>query len=93
MGYKDGAADVRAFRRACLEGRVVPIKSLILTSAMSEARVIMDPAGNAKLAKGSEGGRRLRARDDAVAAAILAVATGTRRAARPPQGVYLGVAG
>ena len=34
---------------------------------------LSDPAGNSKLAKGSEGGRRLRARDDAAAAAILAV--------------------
>ena len=93
MGFKDGAEDVRAFRRACLEGKVTPVKSLILTSAMSEARVIMDPAGNAKLAKGSEGGRRLRARDDSCAAALLAVSLGTRRAARPAPGVYLGVAG
>ena len=93
QGYRDGAQDLRIFRRACLEGQVVPIRSLILTSAMSEARVVMDASGNSKLAKGSEGGRRLRARDDAVAAAILAVSTGTRRAARPAPGVYLGVAG
>ena len=72
---------------------MVPIRSLILTSAMSEARCIMDAAGNAKLAKGSEGGRRTRARDDAVAAAILAVATGTRRASRPGTGFYLGKVG
>ena len=32
-----------------------------------------------KLAKGAEGGRRMRARDDAAAAAILAVAEGVRR--------------
>lgn len=93
QGYKDGGEDLRTYRRACLEGQVVPIRSLILTSAMSEARCIMDAAGNAKLAKGSEGGRRLRARDDAVAAAILAVAVGSRRAARPASGIYLGAVG
>ena len=93
QGYRDGGEDVRAFRRAALEGRVVPVKSLILTSAMSEARVVSDAAGNSKLSKGAEGGRRKRARDDAVAAAILAVATGSRRAARPGPGIYLGAVG
>ena len=81
MGFKDGAADVRAFTRSCLEGKVTPAPSLLLRSAMSEARTVMDVAGNTKLAKGTEGGRRLRARDDAVAAAILAVALGSRRPA------------
>ena len=83
QGFKDGAEDVRAFRRACLEGRVVPGASLLMRSAMTEARVVIDPAGNSKLAKNSEGGRRVRARDDAAAAAILAVAAGSRRASRP----------
>ena len=83
QGFKDGAEDVRAFRRACLEGRVRPVESLLLRHAMSEARVVMDPAGNAKLAKQSEGGRRLRARDDAAAAAIVAVALGSRLEAAP----------
>ena len=85
MGYKDGAEDVRTFRRACLEGSVSPVESLLLRHAMSEARVAMDPAGNAKLAKQSEGGRRLRARDDAAAAAIMAVALGSRRGAEQPR--------
>lgn len=92
MGFKDGGEDVRAFRRAVAEGRVTPVPSLILTSAIAEARCLSDPAGNAKLAKGSEGGRRLRARDDAVAAAILAVSLGARRPAKP-RGVYLGAVG
>ena len=78
QGFKDGAEDVRIFRRACLEGRLRPVESLLLRHAMSEARVAMDPAGNSKLAKRSEGGRRLRARDDAAAAAIVAVALGCR---------------
>lgn len=92
MGFKDGAEDVRGFRRACLEDKVVPVESLLLRSAMSAARTVQDPAGNAKLAKGSEGGRRLRARDDAAAAAILAVAEGVRRAQEAgTEGVYLGL--
>ena len=92
MGYKDGAEDVRAFRRWCLEGKVTPLPSLLLASAMGEARTVSDPAGNAKLAKGSEGGRRLRARDDVVAAGILAVGMASRL---PPKrsGMALGLAG
>ena len=82
MGFKDGAEDVRGFRRACADGRVTPVTSLLMRSAMSEARVVLDPAGNSKLSKGSQGGRRLRARDDAAAAAILAVAEGARRSGR-----------
>ena len=89
QGFKDGGEDVRAFRRAVAEGRVTPPRSLLLTSAMAEARTIMDPAGNSKLAKNSEGGRRLRARDDSAAAAILAVSLGVRRRTAGP-GVYLG---
>ena len=93
MGFKDGAEDVRAFRRACADGKVTPAASLLLRSAMAEARTISDPAGNAKLSKGSQGGRRLRARDDAAAAAILAVAAGVRQPARPrPRWRYRGAA-
>ena len=78
QGYKDGGEDVRLFRRAILEGLVTPTKSLLLRAALAEATTITDPAGNAKLAKGTEGGRRFRARDDAAAAAIIAVAEGYR---------------
>ena len=93
MGFRDGSEDVRGFRSACLGGRVSPAPSLLLTAAMSEARLAVDPAGNAKLSKGSEGGRRLRAKDDAVAAAILAVSSGVRLwsdGAGDARGVYLG---
>ena len=45
---------------------------------MGEARVISDTSGNSKLAKGSEGGRRDKAKDDAVAAAMLAIGVGER---------------
>ena len=79
QGFKDGGEDVRAFRRALLGGHVRPSESLLLASALREARVVTDPAGNTKLAKATEGGRRRRARDDAAAAAILAVSAGYRK--------------
>ena len=83
QGFKDGAADVRLFREAALSDAVRPGESLLLTFAMSAARVVSDPSGNSKLAKSTEGGRRARSRDDAAAAAILAVAAGRRRASSP----------
>ena len=86
QGFKDGGADVRDFRRAVLGDRVHPAESLLLTSALAEARVQTDPAGNSKLSKGSEGGRRSKARDDAAAAAILAVAAGARQWHSRPAG-------
>ena len=92
QGFKDGGEDLDAFRRACLNGKVTPEVSLLLRSAMREARSISDPAGNAKLCKATENGRRLRARDDAVAAAILAVAEGSRRGVGAKSGrAYLGI--
>ena len=78
QGFKDGGEDVRTFRRACLTGRVVPVVSLLLRASMREAVTVSDPAGNSKLAKNTEGGRRSRARDDAAAASILAVSVGIR---------------
>ena len=41
--------------------------------------MVRDTAGNEKLAKGSQSGRRALGRDDAAAALILAVAEGVRR--------------
>ena len=93
MGFQDGAADVRGFRRACADGMVKPAPSLLLRSAMAEARTVSDPAGNVKLSKNAQGGRRARARDDAAAAAILAVAAGGRQPAQPkPRWRYRGAA-
>ena len=94
QGFRDGGEDVRDFRRACIEGKVIPAPSLLLTAAMGEARVTSDPVGNWKLAKAAQGGRRKRAKDDAAAAAILAVAYGSRRARRPerPAWNYAGMA-
>lgn len=79
QGFRDGGEDVRRFRRAVLSGHVRPERSLLLTAALAEARVVGNPAGNWKLSKSAEGGRRQKARDDAAAAAILAVSEGARR--------------
>ena len=54
QGYRDGGQDVREFRKACIDERVRPARSLLMRSAMSGARVQTDPAGNAKLAKGGD---------------------------------------
>ena len=75
-----GARTFASFDQPACPIRLQPRRSLLLRSAMSGAKVSTDPAGNAKLAKGGEG-RRARCRDDAAAAAILAVSEGTRRAA------------
>ena len=94
QGFRDGAEDVRGFRKGCADGRVTPLPTLLLRSAMSEARTVSDSAGNMKLSKGSQGGRRARARDDAAAAAVLAVASGVRLPAQPKRTWrYLGMAG
>ena len=79
QGYKDGGQDVRDFRAAVIGGGVRPSRSLLLNAAMGEARVQGDPAGNWKLAKNTQGGRRANSRDDSCAAAIVAVAEGFRR--------------
>ena len=86
QGYRDGGEDVRLFRKAVLDGKVAPERSLLMRAALLEARTVGDTAGNHKLAKNTQGGRRANARDDAAAACILAVAEGMRRAAVPPTG-------
>ena len=86
QGFRDGAQDVRDFRKACLDGNVVPVKSLLIRSAMAVARTVSDVSGNAKLAKTGQG-KRPGARDDAAAATILAIASGTREPPRPSQPV------
>lgn len=89
QGFKDGAADVRAFRRAVAEKKVRPERSLLLRAGMREAVVVGDPAGNWKLAKSSQGGRRKEARDDTVAACIVAVAEGSRMKVAPARKLRL----
>lgn len=78
MGYRDGSSDLRVFRNAILDGRLRVQSSLLLSYAVGGARLIIDPAGNAKLGKNAQGGRRARHKDDALSAAILAVAVGER---------------
>ncbi|MDE0235881.1 MAG: hypothetical protein OXN95_01485 [bacterium] len=84
QGFKDGSDDVRLFRRAVLDDRAHPAWSLLLNAAMSAARTVGDPAGNHKPAKKALGGKRAAARDDAAAAAILAVACGYRLCHQAP---------
>ena len=93
MGFKDGAEDVRAFQLAALDGHLTPIKSLLLRASLSEARIIGDVSGNFKLAKGSEGTRRARAKDDIVAAMILCVAVGRRGSEQGTGGPVYALAG
>lgn len=81
QGWRDGSVDVRLFRAAVLEGKVSPPVSLAMRAALGEARVVADSAANEKLAKGSEGHKRQRGRDDLAASIVLAVAEGTRREA------------
>jgi len=78
FGWKDGAEDIERFRRAVFDGEVKTVPSLLLRSAFAEAVTLVDPAGNHKLTKARSLGRI-----DAAAAAILAVAEGARRMARP----------
>lgn len=78
FGWKDGSEDIERFRRSVFDGEVKTLPSLLLRSAFAEAVTLIDPAGNAKLAKARSLGRI-----DAAAAAILAVAEGARRMARP----------
>ena len=87
-GPKDGSEDLRNFRDACLSDGVKPVDSLLLTSALASARTITDVSGNTRLATGTAGGRRTTTRDDAVAAAILAVSAGWRRRNMPLYGSY-----
>ena len=93
MGWKEGSEDVRAFQLAALSGHLVPVKSLLMRASMGEARVVADVAGNFKLAKGSEGTRRSRAKDDIVAAMILAVGVGRRGSDRVAGGPVYALAG
>ena len=92
QGWQDGGADVRLFRRACLDGKVKAARSLLLRSALAEARTTSDASGNSKLAKHIEG-RRKGARDDSLAASILAIAEGQRRASTPVAGPDYAVVG
>lgn len=81
QGFKDGGEDVRLFKTAVLSARVVPLPQLLVRSALSECKLVRDPAGNAKIAKAGEGKRR-RGRDDPAVSTVLAVAEGNRYGAK-----------
>jgi phage terminase large subunit-like protein len=77
QGFRDGGEDVERFRRAVFDGRVQTSASLLMRSAFADAVCLRDEANNLKLAKARSTGRI-----DAAAAAVLAVAEGTRIAGR-----------
>ena len=83
QGFRDGGIDIRAFKTELLEGRVSAPQSLAMRAAFAEARIVMDPAANEKLAKKSEAGRRQRGRDDLANSIVLSIAEGSRRRKRP----------
>ena len=93
MGFRDGSEDVRGFQLAALGGHLTPVKSLLMRASMGEARVVSDISGNWKLAKSTEGQRRARAKDDIVAAMILAVAVGRRGSDQATGGPVYALAG
>ena len=70
QGFISQGEDLRYFKRAVLDGSCHPVKSLLLRHAMNECRIERDAAANEKVSKD----KRDRGRDDAIVAAILAVA-------------------
>lgn len=88
MGHShtaDGSADVRAFQKMCMSGKVKSLRSLMLESAIAGSSIARDAAGNPKLDKSKN-----RARIDVLQAAVLALGMGSRYSARVGN-VYLGV--
>ena len=93
MGWGDGSEDLGDFRRAALEGKFQTPISKMLRGALADAVTVADHAGSEKPGKNSENGRRLRARDDSLAACILAVAVGLRMELTPPEPSRMVIAG
>lgn len=88
QGFKDGAEDVRRFQDAVLTRRIRPEgRHSLLEASIAEAVIVLDPSANAKLAKHQEGKKKATARDDLVAASILAVAHARRVADRTEIGI------
>ena len=79
QGFKDGAEDVKRFRRSVVEGLAKWHPSLLLRSAVGGARVKVDSVGNAKIAKYGDGTERSKThRDDSAVATVCAIAEGDR---------------
>ena len=79
-----GAEDVRAFQKAVESGELRPGESMLMVSAITEARLRHDGNGNPALDKA-----RSRGRIDALSAAVLAVGLGTRHAEGVGETEYL----
>ncbi|MYD12211.1 MAG: hypothetical protein F4X00_01190 [Gemmatimonadetes bacterium] len=75
--YQDGGQYLREFRRAVRDREVTTPPSLLLRTALAEARVTTYD-GMERLASASSGGRRRSSRDDALMASVLAVGLGCR---------------
>ena len=81
QGFRDGALDVRLFRKTCLDQQITVPVSWSLRAAMAGSRTVSDAAGNEKLAKQSEAGRRRYHKDDICSSLIVATALYARRRA------------
>lgn len=92
-GLDAAVQDMRDFRAAVMDQRIVPKPQRILRSAMAEATIATVANAKDRLAKGAEAGRRSRGKDDVVSAALVAVAFGMRAQAEPePAGEFFGEA-
>ena len=67
---------LKAFRAAVRGRTMATVPNVMLRYGLSEARVVSGPAGVDVVATGTSGGRKAMARDDILAASILAVAVG-----------------
>ena len=74
----DGSADVRAFQNWVLTGRVRPVESLVMASAIRESSIRRDPLGNPALNKA-----RVNGRIDALSAGVIAVGLAERHQMKP----------
>ena len=78
MGFFSATEDLRRFRKRVMEQWPKVEAKMIFRWCLSNARTISNPAGDEKLAKTGSPGRSARARDDVVAAAIIAIAHADR---------------
>ena len=82
VGYASAGEDIRAFRRAFLDGDVLPVPNLALRDGFRWAITQADPAGNEKLRRVGKTHY-----DDAAAATVITVGAACRepRIRRPSQ--------
>ena len=79
--WSESSEDIRAFRKAALDNglSVHPEARLLLTASMTAARIATDDAGGMRLRKRANNV----ARDDAIAAGILAIGAAARMSEAP----------